>query len=75
MMATTEAVEICHRMAATNRTAFEPDLAGSLNNFSVMLSDVGLQRGRWPPLPKPWTFTVGWPRSTAPRSNRGWRAE
>jgi tetratricopeptide (TPR) repeat protein len=44
VMATTEAVGLYRRLAATNRTAFEPDLAGSLNNLSVMLSDLGLHR-------------------------------
>jgi tetratricopeptide (TPR) repeat protein len=44
VMASTEAVELYRRLADTNRTEFEPDLAGSLNNLSVMLSDLGLHR-------------------------------
>lgn len=44
MMTTADAVGVYRRLAATNRTAFEPDLARALNNLSVMLSDVGLQR-------------------------------
>jgi tetratricopeptide (TPR) repeat protein len=44
VMATTEADEIYRRLADTNRTEFEPDLAGSLNNLSVMPSDLGLHR-------------------------------
>ncbi|MBA2474154.1 MAG: tetratricopeptide repeat protein [Pseudonocardiales bacterium] len=41
VLATTEAVGVYRRLSATNRTAFEPDLARSLNNLSVMLSDGG----------------------------------
>jgi tetratricopeptide (TPR) repeat protein len=44
VMATTEAVALYRRLADTNRTEFEPDLAGSLNNLSVLLSDLGLHR-------------------------------
>jgi tetratricopeptide (TPR) repeat protein len=43
LTATTHAVKIRRQLAATNPTAFEPDLAASLNNLSVMLSDVGLR--------------------------------
>ncbi|MGH3568804.1 MAG: hypothetical protein ACRDRH_22810, partial [Pseudonocardia sp.] len=41
LTATTDAVEIRRRLAATNPAAFEPDLASSLNNLSVMLSNLG----------------------------------
>ena len=44
VMASTEAVALYRRLADTNRTEFEPDLAGSLNNLSVLLSDLGLHR-------------------------------
>jgi hypothetical protein len=44
VLVTTEAVGLYRRLAANNPTEFEPDLAGSLNNLSMMLSDLGLHR-------------------------------
>ena len=41
LQAATEAVDIRRRLAAANPAAFEPDLAGSLNNLGAMLSDLG----------------------------------
>jgi hypothetical protein len=35
-----EAVAICGRLAAANAPAYEPDLAGSLNNVSLRLAAV-----------------------------------
>ena len=44
LAASTEAVEVCRRLAAANPARFEPDLASSLNNLSNRMStadDVG----------------------------------
>jgi tetratricopeptide (TPR) repeat protein len=41
LIASVEAVEIYRRLAATNPAAFEPDLAGSLNNLGRVFSSLG----------------------------------
>jgi tetratricopeptide (TPR) repeat protein len=41
LTATEEAVTVYRRLASGNPTAFEPDLARSLNNLGANLSDLG----------------------------------
>ena len=46
LKATQEAVELRRVLAQRNPDAFQPDLAGSLNNLGSMLSGWGIARRR-----------------------------
>jgi hypothetical protein len=63
LIASTQAVEAYHRLAADS-AAFEPDLARALTNLGADLADLGRLPDAVPPPPKPWTFTAGWPLPT-----------
>jgi hypothetical protein len=43
LAASQEAVQVWRRLAAANPAAYEPELAGSLNNLSNLLAAVGLR--------------------------------
>lgn len=58
-----EAVDLRRALAADN-PAFLPDLAGSLSNLGVLLSQVGRRADALPPPRRPSTCTGRWPPTT-----------
>lgn len=73
LAAAEEAVRICRGLAEANPDAYRPDLAASLTNLGIRLSELGRREQVWPRPRRPPAFTVGWPRPTPMLSSPIWR--